>query len=75
MTPAGSMPTTFLPMQSRPTPLCLQCLRELSMRVARCHRLRCKTRVIAGVVVDGEQLPEGQWASAVSVESGDEVPR
>lgn len=53
-------PVTFLPMLSRPTLLCLQCVRELDRNAARFHRLYCKTRVQSGNVVNGKRLREGE---------------
>ena len=73
MTPADATPTTFLLMQSRPTLLCLQCARELSMKAARLHRLRCKTRAAGGLVVDGEEVPEEKWSSHIGRDG--ELPR
>jgi hypothetical protein len=53
MTSYDTTPPNFLPMQSRPKLLCLQCVKELSMEAAKFHRLRCKTRTAGRVVVDG----------------------
>jgi hypothetical protein len=73
MMSADATPANWLPMQSRPTLLCLQCAREMSRRAAKFHRLRCKTRAIGGLVVDGERVPEEKWSS--HVEKGGEVLR
>ena len=51
---------SFLRMQATPQLLCLECARLFSVKDAKFHRLRCKTRRVERAVYDGVVQPGRQ---------------
>ena len=58
MTGERTVSVGFMRMLASPRLLCLTCARDLSVKAAKFHRLRCKARAATRSVVEGEEQPE-----------------
>lgn len=55
MDDGSNTPSTFVLLPTLKTLICVRCLLDLRMKVAKFHRLHCKARRVSGRIVNGEQ--------------------